>query len=220
MGGNRDFDSLPGVVIRKRRIQKCNTGILSGSRAISILRGVFEIPETHKQGLLEAERDEATQIHLQVLWTKRPLQCNMQFHMNKEQTRRKYFSPLKIFQVVVLIELSDRKTIVDNKPLTWIHFFICGQQGFTLFHLRLLTVQELLFILLLLLLWRVFWGWFFPGVGAIFPNERNSKHISKGMMSNLVCCNDMPSLEIIVWILALLCQGRAWAEQSTLSCEY
>lgn len=77
MGGNRDFDSLPGVVIRKRRIQKCNRGILSSSRAISIFRGVFEIPETHKQGILEAERDEATQIHLQVLWTKRPLQCNM-----------------------------------------------------------------------------------------------------------------------------------------------
>lgn len=65
-----------------------------------------------------------------------------------------------------------------------------------------------------------FGGCFFPGAGPIFPNERNSKYISKGMMSNLVCCNDMPSLEITVWILALLCEGRAWAEQSTLSSEY
>lgn len=77
MGGNRDFDTLPGAVIRKRRIHKCNMGSPSGSRVISILRGVFEIPETHKQGILEAEQDEATQIHLQVLWTIRPLQCNM-----------------------------------------------------------------------------------------------------------------------------------------------
>lgn len=53
---------------------------------------------------------------------------------------------------------------------------------------------------------------FFSGAGTIFPNERNSKHISKGMMSNLVCCNDMPSLEIIVWKLAVLCKGRALAE--------
>lgn len=27
-----------------------------------------------------------------------------------------------------------------------------------------------------------FFLWFVPGAGAIFPNERNSKHISKGMM--------------------------------------